>query len=138
MAPPEPEISDDDYRRLLAFRTELRRFLRWSEETARGAGTTPALHQLLVAVRGLTDDRGPTIGAVSEVLLTRHHSTVELVDRAEAQGLLTRRRADEDQREVRLALTDRGASLLEDLTRRHLGRLTSVAEALERAARPPG
>jgi hypothetical protein len=44
--------SGEDYRRLLAFRTGLRRFLKWSEEQARAAGLTPKHHQLLLAIRG--------------------------------------------------------------------------------------
>lgn len=134
----EPEISDADYRRVLAFRTELRRFVRWSEQTARASGTTPALHQLLLAVRGLSDDRHPTIGEVADVLLTRHHSTVELAGRAEDQGLITRERDDHDHREVRLVLTPRGVALLTELTRKHLEMITSVADTLERVARPDG
>ena len=70
--------------RLLEFRTGLRRFLHWSEEQARAAGLTAAQHQLLLAVRG--HDGGPTIGEVAEQLLLRHHSAVELVDRAERPG----------------------------------------------------
>ena len=74
-------IDDADYRRLLEFRTGLRRFLHWSEEQARAAGVTPAQHQLLLAIRG-HDGAGPTIGDVADYLLLRHHSAVGLVDRA--------------------------------------------------------
>ena len=47
-----PPVLDEDYQRLLAFRSELREFLRWSEQAADEAGLTPALHQLLLVVRG--------------------------------------------------------------------------------------
>ncbi|MEV4418579.1 helix-turn-helix domain-containing protein [Patulibacter sp. NPDC049589] len=131
-----PEISDDDYRRVLAFRTELRRFVRWSEDTARASGMTPAVHQLLLAVRGLSGDQGPTIGDVADVLLTRHHSTVELAGRAADQGLIIRTRGDRDHREVRLELTTLGATNLADITRQHLAKIATVAGALEQVARP--
>jgi hypothetical protein len=52
-------------RDLLTFRTGLRHFQRWSEQQAAVAGLTPAQHQLLVAVRGHRDRRGPTIGEVA-------------------------------------------------------------------------
>src|SRR5512132_3810945 len=56
-------IGDPDYQRLLEFRTGLRRFLHWSEEQAQAAGSvSPAQHQLLLAIRGHPDARGPTIG----------------------------------------------------------------------------
>src|SRR5919198_3816810 len=83
--------TDEDYRHLLELRTGLRRFLRWSEEQAQAAGVSPAQHQLLLAIRGHPDPRGPTIGDVAEYLLLRHHSAVGLVNRAQAAGLVERR-----------------------------------------------
>jgi DNA-binding MarR family transcriptional regulator len=109
-------ITDTDYRRLLEFRTGLRRFLHWSEEQAQGAGVSPSQHQLLLAVRGHPDPRGPTIGDVAEYLLLRHHSAVGLVDRAEDAGLVRRRQDRDDHRVVRLHLTARGAETLHQLT----------------------
>src|SRR5580658_10635037 len=101
-------LVDEDYRRLLFLRTGLRRFLRWSEEAARGAGLTPAQHQLLLAIRGHEGPLGPTIGDVADVLLLKHHSAVELVQRAEAAGLVARVSDASDGRVVRLALSRRG------------------------------
>jgi hypothetical protein len=91
---------DDQHALLLTFRTELRTFVRWSEEAARAAGLTPALHQLLLAVRGDRSSEGPTVGSVAEALLVRSHTAGELVQRAEERGLLTRARDDEDHRRV--------------------------------------
>jgi DNA-binding MarR family transcriptional regulator len=62
------------YKRLLDFRTGLRRFLRWSADQAATAGVTPAQHQLLLAIRGHPDPAGPTIRDVAGYLLVRHHS----------------------------------------------------------------
>ncbi len=101
-------LSDEAYEQLLALRTGLRRFQRWSEQQARAAGLTPAQHQLLLAIRGHPDPRGPTVGEVADYLLLRHHSTIGLVDRAEEAGLVTRTRDEHDQRVVRLGLTIRG------------------------------
>jgi DNA-binding MarR family transcriptional regulator len=131
--------SDDDYRRLLGFRTGLRRFMRWSERQAQAAGLTPRQHQLLLAVRGHTDPRGPTVGDVANHLLLRHNSAVELIDRAETAGLVNRRPDADNQSVMRLHLTDKGARQLEALSELHLEELAHLAptmhtlwEALER------
>ena len=122
-------LTDDDYAELLAFRTELRRFLRHSEEAAQAAGLTPALHQLLLAIRG-AGRQEPTISTVAEALQVRHHTAVELVQRAERDGLVRRRRDAEDQRQVRLRLTARGRRQLEQLTRAHLPLIRALAQRL--------
>jgi DNA-binding MarR family transcriptional regulator len=119
-------LNDADYERLLAFRIGLRRFLRWSEEQAARAGLTPAQHQLLLAVRGSRDPRGPTVGDVAAALLLRHHSAVELIDRAETAGFVIRRSDRDDQRVVRLVLTAEGARSLERLTSLHLDEITRL------------
>ena len=120
-------LSHDDYARLLTLRNGLRRFLRWSEQQAEIAGLTPNQHQLLLAIRGHDDPRGPTIGEVADYLLLRHHSTVELVDRADNAGLVTRRRDPDDHRVVRLSLTNDGAARLEALSALHLEELDRLA-----------
>jgi len=94
---------------------------------ARAAGLTPAQHQLLLAIRGHPDPRGPTIGEVADYLLLRHHSTVGLVDRADAAGLVTRTRDGDDHRVVRLRLTRTGAEHLEALSALHLEELERLA-----------
>jgi DNA-binding MarR family transcriptional regulator len=123
-------ITDADYRRLLEFRTGLRRFLHWSEEQAQGAGVSASQHQLLLAIRGHSDARGPTIGDVAEYLLLRHHSAVGLVDRAEDTGLVRRRQDRDDHRVVRLHLTARGAETLHQLTAVTLEELVRLSPRL--------
>jgi DNA-binding MarR family transcriptional regulator len=120
-------ITDADYRRLLEFRTGLRRFLRWSEEQAQSAGVSATQHQLLLAIRGHPGADGPTIGEVAEHLLLRHHSAVGLVDRAEAAGLVRRRQDRDDHRVVRLRLTAHGAETLRRLTAATLEELARLA-----------
>jgi uncharacterized protein YeaO (DUF488 family)/DNA-binding MarR family transcriptional regulator len=126
-------LSDQDYARLLSLRTGLRRFLRWSEQQARAAGLTPAQHQLLLAIRGHADPRGPTVGEIANYLLLRHHSTVELIDRADAAGLVDRSRDPDDHRVVRLRLTAVGAEGLEKLSALHLEELERLALRLPAA-----
>ncbi|HZU79078.1 MAG TPA: MarR family winged helix-turn-helix transcriptional regulator [Acidimicrobiales bacterium] len=126
-----PTLADADYARLLALRTRLRGFVHWSEDQAKAAGLTAAHHQLLLAVRGHGDPRGPTIGDVADYLFLRHHSTVGLVDRAEAAGLVRRTRDAEDGRVTRLVLTRLGEKLLRDLSERHLDELRRLAAHLQ-------
>ena len=128
-------LTDADYEDLLTLRTGLRRFLRWSEQQAEEAGLTPAQHQLLLAVRGHPDPRGPTIGEVADYLLLRHHSAVGLIDRADAAGLVERVRDPEDHRLVRLQLTAVGAKRLETLSAQHLEELQRLALKLPSAWR---
>lgn len=123
-------VRDEDYRRLLGFRTELRRFLRWSESEAREAGLTPAQHQLLLAVRGHPDPAGPTIGELAEYLVLRHHSVVELIDRAAKAGLVERVGDADDHRIVRLRLTRQGERAIERLSRLHLEEIRRLAPLL--------
>jgi DNA-binding MarR family transcriptional regulator len=126
----ERRVDDADYARLLEFRTGLRRFLRWSEQQARAAGLTPAQHQLLLAVRGHGDPEGPTVGDVANYLLLRHHSAVELIDRAAGAGLVERRPDRSDQRQVRLVLTPDGAARLERLSALHVEEIARLGIAL--------
>jgi DNA-binding MarR family transcriptional regulator len=118
-------LDDAEYRRLLGFRDGLRRFLRWSEEQARAAGLTPAQHQLLLAVRG--HEGRPTIGDLADHLLLRHHSVVELVDRAERAGLVRRRPDRDDHRIVHVGLTAVGSRRLAALSAAHLEELQRLS-----------
>jgi DNA-binding MarR family transcriptional regulator len=124
-------LDQAQYERLLRFRTGLRRFLRWSADQAAAVGLTAAQHQLLLAIRGHPDPRGPTIGDVASYLLLRHHSAVELTDRAQAAGLLERRADPDDNRAVRLRLTDFGAKRLERLTAANLEELARLGSELQ-------
>lgn len=133
-------LDQADFERLLELRTGLRRFLRWSDQRAREAGLTPAKHQLLLAVKGHPGPAGPTVGDLADHLVLRHHSAVELIDRAAADGLV-KRVADPDSRSVvRVALTRKGVAKLDALAEAHLQELAHLAptmralwRALERA-----
>ena len=125
-----PPLTRQDFEKLLAFRTSLRRFQRWSEDQASAAGLTHVQHQLLVAVKGHPGDQPPTVGDLAGYLLQRHHSTVELVDRAAAAGLVERVPDDRDGRIVRVRLTALGERRLTELTPSHLAELRHLARAL--------
>ena len=131
-------LLDEDYQRLLAFRSELRDFLRWSEQAAHDSGLTPSLHQLLLVIRGHPTTPGPTIGQAAQELHIRHHSAVELAQRAESTGLIRRERDPLDHRRIHLELTDHGRHQLETLTRAHLPRIKALAGILDHALQAPG
>jgi DNA-binding MarR family transcriptional regulator len=130
------QLSQRDYTNLLRFRSALRRFESWSHDQAREAGLTPAWHQLLLAVKGHPDERGPTIRDAAEYLNTRHHSVVGLVDRAERSGLLRRSRDPGDGRAVRLRLTELGEERIAQLSQLHLAELARLAPLLRHLSDP--
>jgi DNA-binding MarR family transcriptional regulator len=124
-------MTPGDFENLLAFRTSLRRFLHWSQTQARAVGLTPAQHQLLVAIKGHPGGQDPTISDLAEYLLLRHHSVVELVDRAANAGVVTRRRDAGDGRLTRVALTTDGEARLARLGPAHLDELRNLAPVLD-------
>lgn len=109
-------LSDEDYAALRRFRYALRVFVRASEQAAREAGITPAHHQLLLAIHGHRGARPPIVTEIAETLQLKHHSTVELIDRASEAGLVERRTADSDHRRQELTLTGEGLDVLEQLS----------------------
>ncbi|HET7684591.1 MAG TPA: MarR family winged helix-turn-helix transcriptional regulator [Marmoricola sp.] len=119
--------TDDDYRALLRFRTRLREFDQWSRGEAEQRGLTHAQHQLMLAIRGFGKPQGPTIGDVAELLLVKHHTAGELVDRTQALGFVERVRDADDHRRVRLRLTERGQEVLHQLTDVHLAEVKRLA-----------
>jgi DNA-binding MarR family transcriptional regulator len=125
-------LKTSDYQALAEFRYQIRRFLRFSEQTARQAGLEPQHHQLMLAVKG-ADDAGPRIAYLAERLQLQHHSAVELVDRLEQRGLIQKTRSDEDRREVHVKLTPRGERILKHLTLHHRKELQTAAPALVNA-----
>ncbi len=126
-----PQLVRQDFEKLLAFRISLRRFQRWSEDQAYEAGLTHVQHQLLVAVKGHPGSEPPTVGDLAGYLLMRPHSMVELVNRAEAAGLVERTSDPDDGRVVRVRVTAEGSRILYRLTRAHLDRLHDLAAVLD-------
>jgi DNA-binding MarR family transcriptional regulator len=125
------QLTQQDFEKLLEFRVTLRRFQRWSEDQAQEAGLTHVQHQLLVAIKGHAGQTPPAVGDLAGYLLLRPHSTVELVDRAEAAGLVERIPDRSDGRVVRVRLTEMGDRILQQLTQAHLERLHELAAVLD-------
>jgi|SRR5579871_1118118 len=124
-----------DYASLGEFRFLIRRFLHFSEEAARAAGLEPQQHQMLLAIRALTEQASPTIGMLAEHLLIRHNSAVGLVDRLQDHGWVERVRSMTDRREVRVALTAEGERKLQDLSVTHRQELRNTGPMLAESLR---
>lgn len=119
-----------DYRALADLRYHLRRFLRQREDSARAAGVEPQQYLVLLQIKGLEGRAVPTIGTLAERLQIRHHSAVELVDRLEHRGLVTRRRNPETKRTVIVDLTPAGEEALERLALYSLAELRTDGPTL--------
>ena len=122
--------TDAEYERLAAFRSAIRRFVRFSELAARDAGVTPSQHQLLLAVRGWPGEGDPAIADVADMLQLKPHSVLELAGRAEAEGLLERTTPDGDRRRHELRLTPTGEAVLASLSVLHRDELDRVGAEL--------
>src|SRR5581483_4842788 len=111
---------DSDYRALAEFRYHIRRYLEFSDEAAKAAGLEPKQYQLLLAIKGFAPDIQPTVGELAEQLRAHHHSTVELIDRAEAKGLVQRTRSGT---RVLVELTKNGERVLKKAVEERLEEL---------------
>ena len=127
------DLSFAEYRDLAEFRRQIRKFVYFSEATAKEHGIEPQQHQLLLAVQGLPDGAKPTIREIASRLFIRHHSAVELIDRLESAGAITRRPGPDDKREVWVRLTPAGRTMLRKLALEHRTELERSGPELARA-----
>lgn len=132
MTPMKKEISLYDYQALAEFRYELRKFTHFSEQMARAVGIEPQQHQLLLVVKGMPEEKLPTISSIAERLQLQHHSTVELIDRLEERELVERHRDELDQRRVLIQITPQGEEVLQELSLHNLEELRTAAPSLVR------
>jgi DNA-binding MarR family transcriptional regulator len=107
--PAKKTVRDSDYKALAEFRYHIRRYLHFSDQAAKAAGLEPKQYQLLLAIKGLPETVHSTVGVLAERLHLRHHSTVELVNRAEANKFVERTRSGNY---VFVRLTKRGERVL--------------------------
>jgi DNA-binding MarR family transcriptional regulator len=129
----EPDLTLAQYRDLAEFRRQIRKFLHFSEATAKEHGIEPQQHQLLLAVQGLPEGARPTIREIASRLFIQHHSAVELIDRLENAGAVARRAGPDDKREVWVRLTPAGRAMLRRLALEHRIELERSGPELARA-----
>jgi len=121
-----------DYARLASFRYALRRFLHFSEAAAAKVGLTGQHYQAMLAIRGSPQGRGVTINDLARQLLIKHNSTVGLVDRLVAHGLVARESSAEDLRKVFLRLSRKGEQVLGRLASVHRLKLRRIGPDIHR------
>jgi DNA-binding MarR family transcriptional regulator len=126
---PEP-LTKEDFEALARFRFAIRRYLRFSEETVRRHGVTPQHYQLMLALKGFPGRDWAVVRELADSLQLRHHSVVELVNRAQSQRLVQRTTDPDDARAVRVRLTDEGDQLLARLSALHRDELLRMDTAL--------
>jgi DNA-binding MarR family transcriptional regulator len=128
-ASPEP-LTKEDFEALARFRFGIRRYLRFSEETVRSHGLAPQQYQLLLALKGFPGRDWATVRELAERLQLRHHSVVELVNRAQGAGLVQRTTDPDDARMVRVSLTGDGEQILARLSALHRDELRRMDATL--------
>jgi DNA-binding MarR family transcriptional regulator len=122
------DVTTGVLRDLALFRYNLRKFLRFSEKAARQCGVTPQQHQLMLGVAGHTGRGVATISELAEFLQERHHSVVELIERAVQNGLVRREQDTVDRRVVMVSLTGQGEEILSKLSSLHQEEIARVRE----------
>src|SRR5262249_58180279 len=99
-------MSNVDYVEAADFRSQLRRFLRRSEEISRRHGLTPRQYLLLLMIKASEEAAEPaTIGHLVDRLALTQSTVTELVQRAEEAGLVGRRQSPDDAPAPYLSLT---------------------------------
>jgi DNA-binding MarR family transcriptional regulator len=129
------KLTLSDYQALAEFRYQIRRFLHFSEQVVKKSGLERGQYQLMLAIKGMPPDVRPRIRELATRMQIRHHSAVELVNRLEAAGFVHRTRAQDDRREVLLALTQQGEKVLAELALHHHDELRSSGPELVSALR---
>src|SRR5688572_17823925 len=123
-------LTKQDFEALARFRFGIRRYLRFSEETVRRHGVTPQQYQLMLALKGFPGRDWAVVRELADRLQLRHHSVVELINRAQTQGLVLRTPDPDDARAVRVVLTDQGEQLLGRLSALHRDELRRMDTVL--------
>jgi DNA-binding MarR family transcriptional regulator len=115
---------------LAEFRYSMLQFMQFSEGLAAGAGIQARQYQLLLQVAGAPPESLVTVAYAADRLGLKHNSAVELVDRSEREGLLSREEDQADRRRTILRVTRKGRSLLAQLASEHARELTELAPRL--------
>jgi DNA-binding MarR family transcriptional regulator len=114
-------FSADRYSGLARFRYALRRFLASSEQICRQGGITATQYQAMLALGSSAESI--SIKQLAELLLLKHHSAVQLVDRLCIAELVKRDASEGDARVALVKLTAKGQSKLAALAKLHLAEL---------------
>jgi DNA-binding MarR family transcriptional regulator len=118
--PSNPPLTRSELSALAGFRYALRKFLRFSKELLATEGQiTVEQYEALLALRASDSSHGMQVGQLSERLQVRHHTTVALTNKLMDRGLVSKRRALDDRRQVYVRLTAAGVQLIDRLAAQH-------------------
>jgi DNA-binding MarR family transcriptional regulator len=121
----------DELERAAAFRTELRRFLRRTDEVTARAGLTSQRYDLLLMLYAAESrDEGMRVTALCDLLHLPQTAVTELVKRSEEAGLIERSSSADDGRVSLLHVTPEGAKRLKDAFDELSGDRAGLVEAL--------
>jgi DNA-binding MarR family transcriptional regulator len=130
---PRALLDKQQYAALSEFRFRLTRFQRFSKAVALASGISPLQYLLLLHLRGFRGREWASVGELAERLDASHQGTVALVQRCEANGLVTKNRSALDARRVEIHLTARARKLVERIASRHRDELARLAEVFRGA-----
>jgi DNA-binding MarR family transcriptional regulator len=117
------------YQELADFRLHLRRFLAFSEASARSEGVTSQQYQAMLVIAARSDGGLPIKDLAAEMLLARN-GAVQLADRMVRQNLVRRQPSPTDGRSVLLSLTAKGTRTFRRLAAKHMTELLSHRDHL--------
>ncbi len=127
------KVRQDVYEALAEFRHHIRCYLDFADRAAKAVGIEPKQYQLLLALKGLGKEFEPTVGAIAKHLHIRHHSAVELINRAEKRGLVKRSRSGGHRNFVYVTVTAAGERALEAVVIARLEELRVAGPLLAKA-----
>jgi DNA-binding MarR family transcriptional regulator len=129
-AGPARDVGGEDYGELIdALLTASRVWVAVAARSVAGVeeDVTLAQYRTLVVLAA----RGPrTSGALAAMLGVNSSTATRMCDRLVRKGLVRRRTSRQDRREVRLALTEAGRALVDEVTRRRREELAPIVAAV--------
>ena len=121
-------LTKAEFEALSAFRYQIRRFERFSEDAVQPFGITPLQYLLLLHVKGFPERDFATVGELAERLQAKPHGVVALVTRCEEHGFVERRPSATDRRVVEIHLLAEGERMLQHLAGLHRTELQSLGD----------
>lgn len=121
--------SDEVYGQLATLRSNIRQFLRFSEQTCRAAGIGALEYQALIAVRSLSPELATRDRLAYELILSARE-TGKILERLTSSGLVLVASAASDRRYRLVRLTDKGQAVLARLANKHLQQIQNSVKQL--------
>jgi DNA-binding MarR family transcriptional regulator len=115
---------------LAEFRYQLRRFLNFSEVASEEVGISAQQYQLLQVIAAVPSGQECSISYIAGRMVVRHHSAVELVDRAEKADLVRRVADESDHRRSLVEITPKGMEVVSQLVAKHLTEVETAGPEL--------